>query len=86
MPVDDRPEPEGLGNDARLARWVKAHVSNANVRQGGTKSVMYRGEELYALLYEVAEHFYWLGTEDVKDHNAHMREFWASAKRRGGRT
>jgi hypothetical protein len=83
--VDDRPEPEGLGNDARLARWVKANVPNDRVREDGTKLVAYRGEELYALLTQVAEHFYWLGTEDVKDHAIHMREFWAAAKRRSGR-
>jgi hypothetical protein len=83
--VDDRPEPEGLSNDARLARWVKAHVPNTRVRAGEQKTVMYRGEELYALLSEVAEHFYWLGTEDVQHHAAHMQEFWAAAKRRPGR-
>lgn len=81
-PADDRPEPEGSGNDARLARWVKAHVPNDNVREDGQKMVTYRGEELYALLRDVAEHFYWQGTQDVRAHETHMREFWASGPRR----
>jgi hypothetical protein len=79
--IDDRPEPEGNGNDARLARWVKQHVPNTRVREGERKTVIFRGEELYELLRDATEHFYWLGTQDVQDHNTHMREFWASGGR-----
>lgn len=79
--VDDRSAPEGNGNDARLARWVREHVPNTRVREGEQKTVIYRGEELYALFAELADHFYWLGTEDVQHHAAHMQEFWARGRR-----
>ncbi len=56
--ADDRENPSGESNDARLMRWVRAHVADRRIRQSGIDPVTMTGGEIFDLLFEVAEAFY----------------------------
>lgn len=55
---DDREVPSGESNDARLMRWVQAHVTDRRIRRSGIDPVTLTGGQVFDLLFEVAEAFY----------------------------
>jgi hypothetical protein len=67
--LDDRPAPRGRGTDARLARWLVDNVPNPAVRldheEENAVPVTMSSAELGALLYQVADRFYFHGVDDA---------------------
>jgi hypothetical protein len=64
---DQRPYPDGNGNDARLQRWVRDHVPDTAVREDGKDLVKVYGGDIYSLLFDVMDAFYWHGVNDARD-------------------
>lgn len=65
IPPDDRPCPEGRGNDARLKRWIRDNVPDTRVREDGEAEVTLTGGEIYFLLFDVVDRFYKHGADDA---------------------
>jgi hypothetical protein len=64
---DQRPYPDGNGNDARLMRWVRDHVPDTAVCEDGRELVKVYGGDLYLLLFDVMEAFYRYGRRDERE-------------------
>jgi hypothetical protein len=62
---DDRPWSDGRSTDARFSRWVREHVPDTRIRMDGGDLVTLTGGELYDLVSQAAERFYWHGADDA---------------------
>lgn len=64
---DDRDYPDGNGNDARLKRWLVDNSTDPRIREQGIEGMTLTGGQVYDLLFDVMDHFYWHGVDDVRE-------------------
>lgn len=67
LPGDDRSYPDGKSTLARFARWLVDNHVNPDIREEDAPQVTESGSELWWLMCQVAERFYWYGADDVRE-------------------
>jgi hypothetical protein len=66
---DHREYPQGEDTDGRLKRWLADNRQDPRIEDGDDvagEEMTVHSKDLYFLLLQVAERFYWHGVEDVQ--------------------